>query len=97
MENGEGLTEVFPSLKASSAVQATLPDTVIHVVLAGAKAAATLSKPSGLAMPAFDRNLDDKQIADLVNYIRNAWDNHASQTNAGAVSKIRKDVEKSGG
>jgi len=97
MENGEGLTEVFPSLKASSAVQATLPDTVIHVVLAGAKAAATLSKPTGLAMPAFDRKLDDKQIADLVNYIRNAWGNHASQTDAGAVSKIRKDVENGGG
>jgi mono/diheme cytochrome c family protein len=97
MENGEGLTQVFPSLKASSAVQATLPDTVIHVVLAGAKAAATLSKPTGLAMPAFDRKLDDKQIADLVNYIRNAWGNHASQTDAGAVSKIRKDVENGGG
>ena len=96
MENGEGLTEVFPSLKASSAVQATLPDTVIHVVLAGAKAAATPSKPTGLAMPAFDRKLDDKQIADLVNYIRNAWGNHASQTDAGAVSKIRTDVENGG-
>jgi mono/diheme cytochrome c family protein len=92
MENGEGLTQVFPSLKASSAVQATLPDTVIHVVLGGAKAAATLSKP----MPAFDWKLDDKQIADLVNYIRNAWGNHASQTDAGAVSKIRKDVENGG-
>jgi len=97
MENGEGLTQVFPSLKASSAVQATLPDTVIHVVLGGAKAAATLSKPTGLAMPAFDRKLDDKQIADLVNYIRNAWGNHASQTDAGAVSKIRKDVQNGGG
>ena len=96
MENGEGLTEVFPSLKASSAVQATLPDTVIHVVLAGAKAAATPSKPTGLAMPAFDRKLDDKQIADLVNYIRNGWGNHASQTDAGAVSKIRTDVENGG-
>ena len=97
MGNGEGLAQVFPSLKASSAVQATLPDTVIHVVLAGAKAAATLSKPTGLAMPAFDRKLDDKQIADLVSYIRNAWGNHASQTDAGSVSKIRNDVENGGG
>ena len=90
MGNGEGLTRVFPSLKASSAVQATLPDTVIHVVLAGAKAAATLSKPTGLAMPAFDRKLDDKQIADLVNYIRNACGNHASQTDVGAVAKYER-------
>ena len=97
MGNGEGLAQVFPSLKASSAVQATLPDTVIYVVLAGAKAAATLSKPTGLAMPAFDRKLDDKQIADLVSYIRNAWGNHASQTDAGSVSKIRNDVENGGG
>ena len=78
MENGEGLAQVFPPLKGSSAVQAAIPDTVIHVVLAGAKIATTQSKPTGFAMPAFDWKLDDKEVADLVNYIRNAWGNHAS-------------------
>jgi mono/diheme cytochrome c family protein len=97
MENGEGLAHAFPPLKGSSAVQAKLPDTVIHVVLAGAKMAATPDKPTGFAMPAFDGKLDDKEVADLVNYIRNVWGNHASPTSADAVSKVRKDVEHGGG
>jgi len=97
MENGEGLAQAFPPLKGSSAVQAKTPDTVIHVVLAGAKIAATKGKPTGFAMPAFDWKLDDKEVADLVNYIRNAWGNHASLTSADTVSKVRRDVEHGGG
>ena len=97
MENGAGIAQIFPSLKDSSAVQAKLPDSVIHIVLAGAKTAMTPGKPTGFAMPAFDWKLDDKEVADLVNYIRNAWGNHASRTSARAVSKVRKDVEHGGG
>jgi len=97
MENGEGLPHTFPPLKESSAVQAKNSGTVIHVVLAGAKMPATPGKPTGLAMPAFDGKLDDKEVADLVNYIRNAWGNHASLTSSDAVSKVRKDVEHGGG
>jgi mono/diheme cytochrome c family protein len=97
MENGEGLAQAFPPLKGSSAVQAKTPDTVIHVVLAGAKIAATTGKPTGFAMPAFDWKLNDKEVADLVNYIRNAWGNHASLTSADTVSKVRRDVERDGG
>jgi mono/diheme cytochrome c family protein len=97
MENGEGIARIFPSLKGSSAVQAKLPETVIHVVLAGAKTAATPGKPTGFAMPAFAWKLDDKEVADLVNYIRNAWGNQSSLTNSNAVSKVRKDVDHGGG
>jgi len=97
MENGAGIAQIFPSLKGSSAVQAKLPDTVTHIVLAGAKTAATPGKPTGFAMPAFGWKLDDKEVADLVNYIRNAWGNHSSLTNQNAVSKVRKDVEHGGG
>jgi len=97
MENGAGVAQIFPSLKGSSAVQAKLPDTVTHILLAGAKTAATPGKPTGFAMPAFARKLNDKEVAYLVNYIRNAWGNHSSLTNQNAVSKVRKDVEHGGG
>jgi mono/diheme cytochrome c family protein len=97
MENGEGLAQAFPPIKGSSAVQAKTPDTVIHVVLAGAKIPPTKGNPTGLAMPAFDWKLDDTDVADLVNYIRNAWGNHASLTSADTVSKVRKNVEHGGG
>lgn len=97
MENGEGLAHAFPPLKGSSAVQAENSDTVVHVVLAGAKMAATPGKLAGFAMPAFDWKLNDTEVADLVNYIRNAWGNHAPLTSADAVSKVRKGIEHAGG
>jgi mono/diheme cytochrome c family protein len=97
MENGEGLPQAFPPIKGSSAVQAKMPDTVIHVVLAGSKIPATRGKPTGFAMPAFDGKLNDNEVADLVNYIRNAWGNHAPLTSADTVSKVRKNVEHGGG
>jgi len=96
-KNGAGYAKIFPSLKGSSAVQAKLPDTVIHIVLGGAKTAKTAGEPTALPMPAFDRKLDDQEVAELVNYIRNAWGNRASLTSADAVSKVRKDVEHGGG
>jgi len=39
----------------------------------------------------------DQEVAQLVNYIRNAWGNHASLTGAAAVSKARRDVAHGGG
>lgn len=50
----------------------------------------TMSKPTGLQMLAFDKNLDNAQIATVVTYIRNAWKNRASAISADDVSDMRK-------
>jgi len=92
MSDGRGQGAVFPPLRGSSAVQADKPGTVIHVVLAGARMAAPAAKPTGLAMPAFAWKLDDRGVADVVNYIRNAWGNHASLVDPGIVKAVRKDM-----
>jgi nicotinate dehydrogenase subunit B len=68
-EPGQGLDMfgVKPSLALNSAIQAEKPDTVLRVILDGAR-------PEGLselgAMPAFRHHLDDTQIADLATYLR---------------------------
>jgi nicotinate dehydrogenase subunit B len=68
-EPGQGLDMfgVKPSLALNSAIHAGKPDTVLRVILDGAR-------PEGLgelgAMPAFRHHLDDAQIADLVTYLR---------------------------
>jgi nicotinate dehydrogenase subunit B len=68
-EPGQGLDlfGVKPSLALNSAIHAEKPDTVLRVILDGAR-------PEGLselgAMPAFRRHLDDAQIADLAAYLR---------------------------
>jgi nicotinate dehydrogenase subunit B len=68
-EPGQGLDMfgVKPSFALNSAIHAEKPDTVLHVILDGAR-------PEGLselgAMPAFSHHLDDAQIADLAAYLR---------------------------
>lgn len=92
MPDGRGLAHVFPPLTGSSAIQADQAGTVIHVVLAGARMAAPSSKPTGLAMPAFGWKLSDREVADVVNYIRRAWGNRASLVDAGDVAAVRKNI-----
>lgn len=89
MPDGGGVAKVFPPLKRSAAIQAKEPGTVVHVVLGGEKMAATTARPSGLTMPGFAAKLDDQQIADVVNYIRNAWGNRGSLVDASAVADVR--------
>ena len=52
--------------------------------------AATKPKPAGLTMPGFAEKLSDRQIADVVNYIRNAWGNRGSLVDANTVADVRK-------
>lgn len=91
-KDGAGTANVFPALRGSSSVQAELPDSVTHIILAGGKTAITAGAPTALPMPAYQKKFNDREIAELVNYIRNAWGNRASLTSADAVSKVRKDL-----
>lgn len=93
MDNGEGLAQVFPPLKASAAVQAGDPATVLEAIVNGAHVVATKDKPTGLAMPAFGWKLSNEDIADLATYIRNAWGNQASPVSAHQVASVRKQAE----
>jgi mono/diheme cytochrome c family protein len=89
MENGKGIAGVFPPLDGNSVVQASDAETVVHVILTGAKTATTKKNPTGLAMPAFDWKLNNDQVADLVTYLRNAWGNHADPISASKVADTR--------
>lgn len=93
MSDGEGQEHVFPPLKESSAVQADDPKTVLQVILSGATMPATEAKPTGLAMPEFRSKLDDAEIAEVTNFIRNAWGNRASIVSEKDVASMRHNVE----
>jgi mono/diheme cytochrome c family protein len=89
MDGGEGLTNTFPPLRESSAIQAAEPQLLIAVILQGAKSPATRAAPTGLAMPAFGNKFDDAQTAALVTYIRNEWGNRAATVSEHDVAKLR--------
>jgi len=90
MEDGSGQPEVFPSLRANTSVQAAHADTLIAVILQGARMPVADQRPSALAMPGFADALDDASIAALVSYLRNSWGNRAAPVEAGDVRKLRR-------
>jgi mono/diheme cytochrome c family protein len=95
LEDGAGIAQVFPPLKASAAVQAKDPATVLQAMIDGAAVVATTDKPTGLTMPAFGWKLSDTELADLATYIRNAWGNRASTVSSTEVAKVRKESQQS--
>jgi mono/diheme cytochrome c family protein len=85
-QDGKGLPGSVPALDGNGMVTATGPDDVIRVILAGNLATDTYSP-----MPAPGPHLTDQQIADVTDYIRNAWSNKAPIISAtGLVGEIRK-------
>ena len=89
MDNGAGIANAFPPLRANSAIQAAKPDLLIAVILQGARSPSTSAKPTGLTMPAFSNKLDDAEVAALTTYIRNAWGNRGGEVSKGSVAKLR--------
>jgi ubiquinol-cytochrome c reductase cytochrome b subunit len=87
---GAGQPGVFPPLAGSEMVKGD-PKKLIHIVAYGLSGDITVKggKFNG-QMPAWKGNLTDKQVADVITYIRGAWGNGAgpvSEVDVKAVSK----------
>jgi mono/diheme cytochrome c family protein len=87
--DGKGAAGLFPSLNGTPVVQQSDPTSLLHVVLRGARSAATDGAPTASAMPQFAWVLTDDQVAAVVTYIRNAWGNSAPPVSAADVGKAR--------
>jgi mono/diheme cytochrome c family protein len=87
--DGKGAAGLFPSLNGTPVVQQSDPTSLLHVVLRGARSAATDGAPTAAAMPQFAWVLTDGQVAAVVTYIRNAWGNSAPPVSAADVGKAR--------
>jgi mono/diheme cytochrome c family protein len=91
--DGSGIEGLFPMLKGSALVQSIDPSSVLHVVLRGARSAATDPAPTAPAMPSFGWTLTDFEVAAVATYVRNAWGNRAPSVDAATVTKTRQALE----
>jgi mono/diheme cytochrome c family protein len=91
--DGSGVDGLFPMLKGSALVQSLDPVSILHMVLRGARSAATDPAPTAPAMPSFGWTLSDDQVAAVSTYVRNAWGNRAPPVDAATVSKARRALE----
>lgn len=89
--DGVDYKRAFPSLKGNPVVQTDDATSLIHIILTGSTTPAVKNAVSNLTMPSFGWRLDDQQVADVVNFIRTSWGNHASPVSASDVAKVRKD------
>jgi mono/diheme cytochrome c family protein len=93
LAEGEGITNIFPPLAKSDYLMSDL-DRSIKVLINGQQGELTVNgKKYNGAMPAY--GLDDKDIADVLNYIRNSWGNKGDKTVTEAqVAKVRASAKK---
>jgi mono/diheme cytochrome c family protein len=91
--DGSGVEGLFPVLKGSPSVQSADPASVLHVLLRGARSAATDPAPTAPAMPSFGWMLNDDQVAAVATFVRNAWGNRASAVETATVGKVRHALE----
>lgn len=74
---GTGVTGVFPPLQGDPVVIAEDPTEHIRIVINGLQGKAINGVTYAAPMPAFGAQLDDKQLAAVINHERSSWGNAA--------------------
>jgi mono/diheme cytochrome c family protein len=69
---GRGIPGVFPPLAGNRVVVAADPNNIVKVIDRGIPA-----RDGFIAMPAFNTQLTDQQVAEIANYVRTSWGNQA--------------------
>jgi mono/diheme cytochrome c family protein len=93
---GEGIAHIFPKLAGNVIATQDDPSSLIRIVIAGGRAAATDARPTAPAMPSLGFRLNDDQVAAVVTYVRNAWGNAAAPVTADMVKQLRGQVTAAG-
>jgi mono/diheme cytochrome c family protein len=87
--DGKGAMPLFPALAGNQIVMQKSSETLSHLILFGSQGVGTSAQPTTPSMPSLAWRLSDKQIADVLTYVRNSWGNSASTVNADDVANIR--------
>ncbi len=89
VRNGEGVAHLFPKLAGSAIATQQDPASLIRIIIAGGRAAATDGAPTSPAMPSLGYRLSDSQVAAVVTYVRNSWGNAAAPVSDDTVKALR--------
>ena len=88
--DGGGIAGIFPALAGNSALTTRDASSIIRITLEGGAMAHAGSAPA-FVMPGFSR-LDDRQLAELLTFVRSGWGNRAGAVSASDVAAIRRSV-----
>lgn len=91
---GEGEAGKFPKLAGNSIVLSENAASLIRLLLEGGKTAETQAGLKPHKMPSFAKKLTDRQIAEVLSFIRNNWGNAASPVTERQVAALRSVLQK---
>ncbi len=89
---GKGVPHLFPALAESTMVHSNDPTTAIRMVLRGARSVGTKAEPTAPGMPSYGWQLDDRQVAAVLSFVRNSWGGAAAPIDAAEVTRVRSDT-----
>jgi mono/diheme cytochrome c family protein len=85
----EGIAGAYPALAGNRAIALEPPANLIHMVLRGGFAPETIGHPRPFGMPPFATTLSDDEVADVLSYVRAAWQPRAAPVSALEVRRFR--------
>jgi mono/diheme cytochrome c family protein len=79
----------YPALAGNRAVNLASTVNLVQVVLHGGYPPATAGNPRPYGMPPYVMDLNDKETASVLSYIRGSWGNQATEVTAVDVNQAR--------
>ncbi|MEP7243435.1 MAG: cytochrome c [Gammaproteobacteria bacterium] len=91
--DGKGFAPYLPPLAGNPVIQDPSPASLINIVLNSSLLVIVNGIPDAYRMPQYRALLNDREIADVVTFIRSSWGNTASPVTAQDVGKMRKETD----
>jgi mono/diheme cytochrome c family protein len=88
--DGSGAPRIYPPLPGNALLQSADPLSTLRIILDGAQTVTTPRAPNPGSMPAYAKQLSDREIADVANYIRNSWGNAGPPVTPAQVARARR-------
>ena len=90
--NGLAYGPLIAPLAGNQTVLEANPASLINVTLNGTKSLVISGMPSSYPMPYFHPILDDRDVADILTFVRSGWNNQAPAVTPSQVAKLRKEL-----
>lgn len=86
---GEGIKGMVTAFAGNRRILDDNPTNLIHAVLLGARAPHTAERQTAAGMPSFAWKMNDQEVTDILNYVRNSWGNGALAIKPEQVQRLR--------
>jgi alcohol dehydrogenase (quinone), cytochrome c subunit len=91
--DAKGFSPYMPAIAGNPVVLDNDPSSLINLVLNGSNPLVVKGTPDSYRMPQFRQQYSDREIADVVTFIRNGWGNQAPAVTASEVAHLRKTTD----